>query len=547
VEPTHNYPGIASPYGNRAMRILEIAFSAFFDDTKQLVATGVRDSTANQISEAQSIEEKNKANTRALERERHLKAWLKSERPLAYGHNNDKMTFEHLVQAVVTESEDICHGLPNMMNHSMTPTDFASDLIQMSKPYFPTPPHAPVLSNGSFLPVLKLSHKKLVILSRHDKAPSEDAYLLKMFLFAIHHFDISFIPSHIRRTATRGAPNKKAVYNSWAYLGLRDAHSSQPLPSTSNAPSSSQRAASIALNNALAKDCNASWTIYPLHLSTIVSILHKASLPSDWSIPPPVDEAYVNETYTWVKQAYDSRKPLHHLALIVSLIITCIRPQLFLPSGSNFRQLFKKADTKKAVKAQYDSLPWDVRKQKGLKDELRMVTMFTTFIIALYEPTSPLRIHMNLSHKQGLGDAWTSKHSKSLIHSNYIYTHIFVFKAIKSISYPTLIRIGILWGVGVGAYEHGTFGQAWGCHSPQYIENMYKTLTATLKGAKDDAKRIYAPFDALSLLIGDKNARVLCKSRAGVSSRPPPDGEPSVDKEHAINDVIDVDMLVDRL
>jgi hypothetical protein len=76
----------------------------------------------------------------------------------------------------------------------------------------------------------------------------------------------------------------------------------------------------------------------------------------------------------------------------------------------------------------------------------------------------------------------------------------------------------MLWGVGTGAYEHGTFGQAWGCHSPQSIDNMYKTLVATLKGSKDDAKQIYAPFDALCLLIGDKNARILCKSRAGVSS-----------------------------
>jgi hypothetical protein len=527
------------------MRMLEIAFSAFFDDTKQLVAEGVREDIMSRISQAKTTEERNTEKSRAQDREKHLKLWLKSDRPLAYGHNTDKMTFEHLVQAVVSESEDICHGLPNMMDHAITPQDFAQALIDMSRPHFASNPRAPVLSQGSFLPVLKLAHKRLIILSKQESGPKLDAYLLKMFLYVTHHLEVNFIPSYARRIASRGAPNRKAVFNSWAYLGLQDAGTPRPLPEPSNVPSSSQRAATIALNNALAQDCNASWTIDPLHLSNIHSILHKASLPSDWKLPSPSDQAYVNETYHWVKEAYDSRKPLHHLALIVSLMITCLRPQLFLPSGKNYRHLFVHTNTKKEVKAQYDSLPWDIRKQKGAKEELRLVTMFTTFIIALYEPTSPLRIHMKSSPKQALGDAWTSKHSMSIL--SYLcsqsFSYSLSFKAIKSISYPTLIRVGMLWGIGAGAYEHGIFGQAWGCHSPQYIDNMYKTLITTLKGSKDDSKRIYAGFDALCLLIGDKNARVLCKSRAGVSSRPPWVHNLTVGQDKDKEDVIDVDML----
>ena len=73
---------------------------------------------------------------------------------------------------------------------------------------------------------------------------------------------------------------------------------------------------------------------------------------------------------------------------------------------------------------------------------------------------------------------------------------------------------------------------------------MYKTLIATLKGSKDDSKRIYAPFDALCLLIGDKNARLQCKAQGGVSSRPPQDGEPCVSKRHVENTVTDVDMTI---
>jgi hypothetical protein len=81
--------------------------------------------------------------------------------------------------------------------------------------------------------------------------------------------------------------------------------------------------------------------------------------------------------------------------------------------------------------------------------------------------------------------------------------------------------MGILWGKGPGAVEHGMFGKTWGCHSSQYIERMYKDLITILQGKKDDTKGIFAPFDALAFLIGDNNARILCRSRAGVSSRPP--------------------------
>jgi hypothetical protein len=95
--------------------------------------------------------------------------------------------------------------------------------------------------------------------------------------------------------------------------------------------------------------------------------------------------------------------------------------------------------------------------------------------------------------------------------------------AAKAISYSTLICMGILWGKGTGAVEHGTFGNAWGCHSPKYMENMYKELISILQGKKDDLKGIFAPFDAVSFLIGDMNARILCQSRGGVSSCPPSD------------------------
>lgn len=528
MNPTKPYPGRLTPTQSRAMRILEIAFSEFFNDTRQLVADGIRQDIDHRNADHPSGHDSSGVHHRSKDRENNLKCWLKLDNPLSYGHKDKNKTFETLLQAVVAEKEDIVHGLPHMMHHAMTPSALVSSLIAMSRPLFPAAPSAPVLSNGSFLPTLKLAHSKLIQLANTD---NPDTFVSSMFLYAIKHFNISFIPFHLPRTGSRGAPNKKPVFNSWAYLGLQDLDIPNPLPPPSNAPSFTQSAASIALTKILAHDSNAAWSIRPLHLKDISSIVHKTTLPTDYTTPSPSNASYVNETFHWVKQAYDHRKPLHHLALLVSLIVTCLRPNLFLPTDVSIRALFASAHTKDEVREIYNSLPWVNKKKdkKGLSDETILVSMFTTFIIALYEPTSPLRVHMQSSSRGGLGDAWTTKYSmfSSIFPSFFIFHLSYLFHlpsfqiAVKSISYPTLIRIGILWGIGPGAYEKGKFGETWGCHSPQYIRNMHDTLIQKLTGSDDDTKSIFAPFDTLSLLIGDKNARIFCQESIGISARPP--------------------------
>jgi len=392
------------------MRVLEIAFSEFFLDTKQLITEGVRQDIDIYISNPPLDHNSNDTHQRAKDHENNLKRWLKLDKPLSYGHKDKNKTFETLLQAIVTHKEDIIHGLPNMMTNAMTPSAFVSSLLAMSRPHFPAAPSAPVLSNGSFLPSLKLAHSKLIQL---DDTKDDNTFVSTMFLRAVKYLDISFIPFHLPRTHSRGAPNKKPVYNSWAYLGLQDTNTTNPLPLPSNTPSLSQAAASLALSNILAHDSNAAWSIHPLRLADISSFVNKATLPADYATPSPSTTPYVNETFHWVKQAYDPRKPLHHLALLVSLIIACLRPNLFLPIDPQIRSLFISADTKDKVRDVYHSLPWVNKKKdkKGISDETLLVSMFTTFIIALYEPTSPLRIHMQSSSRGGLGDAWTAKYS----------------------------------------------------------------------------------------------------------------------------------------
>jgi hypothetical protein len=86
---------------------------------------------------------------------------------------------------------------------------------------------------------------------------------------------------------------------------------------------------------------------------------------------------------------------------------------------------------------------------------------------------------------------------------------------VKGVTYNNLIRLGILWGKGPGAYERGLFGQSWGCQAPERMAYLHGTICKKLK---EDP---FGPFDVLNILMGDKNAREFCrKDRLGFTCRP---------------------------
>jgi hypothetical protein len=84
----------------------------------------------------------------------------------------------------------------------------------------------------------------------------------------------------------------------------------------------------------------------------------------------------------------------------------------------------------------------------------------------------------------------------------------------KGISYTTMIRLRAFWGIGLGALDKGTFNKHWGCHSHKHILFLYNSLCSKLK------QKSFGPFDALTILIGEKNARFFCVTHLGLSARP---------------------------
>lgn len=389
------------------MHVCDIAYDAFFEDTRNLVAAGVRADVTHQKAITSSREELSQVSSRSALRESSLASWLKAPFPLAYGLNNGDEVYELLLHAISSDDDAVTRGLPNWDNFASSRHDFAKSLFDMSSPFRPSPPKAPILRSGAFLPVLKIAHKSLLSLVNALSKEDQNSFVMVVLRKSLSVFKINFFPAQKPKSRTAGRPNTKPMFNSWGNLGAKDnllsrkkaaSHLTIPIPP-----------ATTAFNNAIANDCNADWTANSLNLKTLKSFLNKMSLPKDFATPTLTGVTYVDDTYHWVRDNYDGTKPLHHLALLIAIIVaSSLLPSLFMPSG--LKSLFKDANSVDAVRRVFDDMAWLSKGKKGMADRSIFIAMFTTFIIAVYEQDSPLRKNMDSAQRRGLGDVWTAKH-----------------------------------------------------------------------------------------------------------------------------------------
>jgi hypothetical protein len=263
----------------------------------------------------------------------------------------------------------------------------------------------------------------------------------------------------------------------------------------------------IAYNNAVTTDSNAPWVANTLTLKTLRSVLNRTNLPMDFVRPSPTGVAYVDDTYTWVKDNYTGTNPIHHLALLVAVIVsTSLLPYLYPPA--NARSILMNASDPKKVRKAYNDMEWTSRGTRGMTDKSIFVSMITTFIIAIYEPRSPLRVKMLVAPHKGLGDPWTKKYSASpfCFVYNFICLDCILFSGSKGLKQGLFVRLGLLWAKDTAGLDKGIFADRWGCYEPPVLINLHDRLISAL-----DSNDPYVPFEALSILIGPKGATFFCK------------------------------------
>jgi hypothetical protein len=416
VHPNRSYAGVVNPRMTKMLQICEIAFEAFFEDTKQVVAVGVRADIARRKAKASSREELNGLCSRGEWRETCLRSWLKERFPLGYGDQDKESTYQLLLKAVSPDEDAIAHGLPNWNEFGTNHEEFAKRLFDMSRPGRPTAPKAPIVRKGSFLPVLKVAHQALLELSDMKVNVEEQERLMTGLLKkSLKVFKVRYFPAAKPKSGRVGAPNSRPVFDSWGHLGLKDKGGvrSRKDKRSQGGGTVTVAAATVALEEAMAKDCNAEWWVKEVNLGTLRKVICKTSLPMDFTLASPSEGEYVNETYLWVKENYDGAKAVHHLALLVGIIVaSTLLPNLFMPTG--MKKKFVEARTEEKVREVFEDMEWEGKGRKGMSERGIFIGMFTTFIIAIYEEESPLRKHMKTAQRGGLGDHWTAKHCEQI-------------------------------------------------------------------------------------------------------------------------------------
>ncbi|KAH9039166.1 hypothetical protein EDB85DRAFT_2141432 [Lactarius pseudohatsudake] len=317
-------------------------------------------------------------------------------------------------------------------------------------------------------------------------------------------------------SSSSGASPRVPVFDSWASLGLQDnARTIVPLQGPScSLPDPSQLTTQSALRTALVNDAATEWSVNEITIPLIHTILNKSSLPLDFTPLLPANEAYVDDTYTWVRHNYDPRNPIHHLALVVAIIISHFLPNVFPPKpipSTPFEHAFKTYDVYKA----YCTLPWEARPgKKGVSDRPIYIAMVTTFIIAIHEPDSPLG--RKLVDTKSLGSFWTNKQSLPFLSFLFFLLTFLFFLAVKGISYINLIHLGVVWGSHDSYKNKGGFSDHWGLFDKPHLHRRHTELSRILCSADP-----FASFDTISYLVGDANACSLCPSVISLSVRPP--------------------------
>jgi hypothetical protein len=378
------------PVLRAALVIANISLEFYFSDIKLFVISSVKADINTLIESDDPLDHQ-----LAKQRQKDLKHWQDFDHPLSYRHYLD-------LCRIINPSGT---SLPPSSAGQLVLKSFCASLVDLGRA---RKKHgAPFIKDGSFQSVLPCAIKRLTTYAIRLGA-SPKPYITDVFLrcWRVHH--ANFIPwSPVHDNTRSGRPITTVVYNAWASFG----GVTLDINPTSLRPNEARNVATIAnRDKALEDDADSPWTTGDLKIQDIHTILNRRVNPDDLkqpSFPTNAPITYVEKTYTHVRLHLSPEKPLHQLALIIAIVFSKLAPTLFTkkPSIPNSNALLNYSSTKEYL----DTLPWQARSGKGITQRSLLVTMVTTYIIALYDDFSPLREYFDI-HKQ-LGSPWTEKHS----------------------------------------------------------------------------------------------------------------------------------------
>jgi hypothetical protein len=407
---------IKNPSVRRGLLLADVALKQFFFDVRTIVTKG---------AEAKILEMQDSMFTGAVDPTSYpeglsklLKDWnaLPDNELLDYGQSN-WINLGRIVSD--NHAERVQIGLPQ--SKTLSYTNLATAIYNIGTSSLNVRIPAPVLSTGSFLPILRLA---LVHLSKVKPAalPDDGTFQIHCFAEAAKRNKIKFLPWS-PPSAGPGRPATKPVWNHWAVISLPNEPTPailqlQDLSPTEQRAQDDQRAQDAAV----AEDIYASWNAMDLDLQDLHKVFRMQCLPDDF-LRPTNCNGYVLDTYEFVRSSFRPDSKLHQVALLTGVVVSRCCPNIF--GGKEPGSILQNASDAEATFELARALPWttkDGKKGKGCTQPELYVCMVTTLMIALYEKKSPLRKVMQKSPHLAMGQPWTGKHGMIAIFPLFLST-----------------------------------------------------------------------------------------------------------------------------
>lgn len=401
--PDSYYP--SWPYQSRALLcIFQQCFKVYITDVVELVTEGLKSELAQGSQSPDIVLRK-----RADDRQSSLSLWKKQVHPLAYADN----AYTHLLRAVTNDPGLMGNGLPASYHGQKSITWFSEQALEavLKKDTRTVPPF---WKSGRAFSVFKMAVQEAeTIIGSAVNHPPTRASILDFMTKAASLAKVCNVPWSPNPTGAAGRPFTTVTHTTWVNLGQATS-----IPRNLHVDPHSVQL-NQATQQALALDSQANWSALSISIQDLHTILNRQVLPQEWDLssmtwPSGPDSSYVKLTYEWVRDHFDATVHLHQTAILVAIIFSKILPDVchdIKPPNVNLP-----GDTTQLVR----DAPWiptTSQNRKGMTSQTPFIIMMSTFIIAIYEPTSPLRQYM-ASHKNNLGQPWTKKHSMFYIISN---------------------------------------------------------------------------------------------------------------------------------
>ena len=399
--PETAYPSIDDMTLRLSCYAAEIALRVYFQDIRKLVHDNV-----HAILQPFLNSNNRAAKQDAKDRYACLSKWCDEDYPLSY----DPRVLSNLLRSVTPQQEQRFELTASSLGQR--PLSFLVDAIIRHASGQQHRRQPPFIQVGHFLPVIRVAIDEIrsnASIAGHG-GPSETMFIRNAITLACETLQINHVPWSRNQDNHSGRAPTIIVHDVWLNLGAKD----KTLPPAFLSQQQSNNALAFQASQKIqAKDPRGQWSALDIRLNTFHTVLHKTNLPSEWDIEHVMDDIppYIIDAYSYVQRIYNSSKPLHQLAVICSIICAGIIPNIFAPE-------MKKIPQNKTQYLRYiQGLEWVTRDRRGTSISEPFITMVSSFIITMYDDTSPL---WKEPDQKSVRSAWFKKHCAYLYSTSII-------------------------------------------------------------------------------------------------------------------------------